>query len=253
LDSAFALSSHIEFQSRVFWEVSDEVGAEFQDLFSLPSEVHCQFVSYSAGEEPACTGQFIRLTEDNPGATSTRAFVMKLRRDQLHRIYSSVPFFRSRGFRDFRPLPTLERRIAQIDFERCKHVGVHIRRRDHEQSITHSPTSAFLRSIEGEIDRDPRIRFYLATDDPIEREELKKLFPGRFFHSAIRIGERDSISGMQDAVVDLFSLARCVRVIGSFGSSFSETAAAIGKTTFVPATERRLSTPKCSASAHSRG
>ena len=39
---------------------------------------------------------------------------------------------------------------------------------------------------------------------------------------------RLSLNGAQNAVVDLFSLASCIKIYGSLGSSFSETAYHIG-------------------------
>jgi len=41
--------------------------------------------------------------------------------------------------------------------------------------------------------------------------------------------ERNSLQGMQDALVELYTLSRTSRIIGSMQSSYSETAAQIGR------------------------
>lgn len=125
----------------------------------------------------------------------------------------------------FRPLPHLQRRIDAMAQRLGPHpVGIHIRRTDHTRAIHESPTEAFIRRMQ-QLPADSR--FYLATDDEHEKETLRKAFPGRVFTAGNK-AERSSLSGMEDALVEMYILARTTLILGSSGSSFSETAATIG-------------------------
>lgn len=125
----------------------------------------------------------------------------------------------------FRPLPHLQQRIDAMAAKLGDHpVGIHIRRTDHVQSIEESPTDAFIRRMQ---QLPPETRFYLATDDEHEKETLRKAFPNRVFTAESK-AERGSLSGMEDALVEMYILARTHLILGSAGSSFSATAANIG-------------------------
>lgn len=130
------------------------------------------------------------------------------------------------AFDDFRPVPKLQRRIdeATAGFH-GKVVGVHIRRTDQERSILYSPTPMFVARMREEPEDT---RFYLASDDEEVKTELRKEFPGRIL-TLPRKADRGSVSGMEDALVELYTLSRTRKIIGSFGSTYSLTAGAIGR------------------------
>ena len=129
------------------------------------------------------------------------------------------------AYAPFRPLPHLQQRIdAMAARLGDRPVGIHIRRTDHVRAISESPTEAFIRRMQ---QLPPETRFYLATDDEHEKEVLKKAFPGRVFTAESK-AERDSLRGMEDALVEMYILSRTTLILGSSGSSFSETAATIG-------------------------
>ena len=71
-------------------------------------------------------------------------------------------------------------------------------------------------------------RFFLATDSA----ELERRFVERFGKSLVvhskQSYDRSVETSIKEAVVDLYCLAACKRIIGSYWSSFSETAAQIG-------------------------
>ena len=79
--------------------------------------------------------------------------------------------------------------------------------------------------------------FYLATDDMAEEAELRKAFPGRILSNQERCLRRDSREGMQDALLDLYSLAATRKIIGSYFSSFTDIAADMRKIPLVIAGE----------------
>ena len=133
------------------------------------------------------------------------------------------------ALRSIRPHPAIQQsvgnRFAELEaIAGGPLVGVHIRRTDHRKSIQLSPTGAFLERMQG---YPQSIHFFLATDDPAERDLLVKAFPGRVHFGATNLN-RDSEEGGVQAFADLLSLARCRQIIGSAGSSFSEIAAAYG-------------------------
>ena len=69
--------------------------------------------------------------------------------------------------------------------------------------------------------------FLVATDEENVRETLRILFPGRCLFPS-RVLNRNTEEGMIEAAIDFFSLARCSRIVGSVGSSFSDYAAEYG-------------------------
>ena len=79
-----------------------------------------------------------------------------------------------------------------------------------------------------EIDANPDVKFFLATDDKDEEALLRKTFPGKIVSNENRTLRRDSLDGMYDALLDLFCLAACKKIIGSYCSSFTDTAASLG-------------------------
>lgn len=109
--------------------------------------------------------------------------------------------------------------------ERCPIVGVHIRRGDHMKARDQSPLSAFVEAMR----REPETtKFFLATDDAVERRALEAEFPGRLYCPATTL-TRMTQKGMQDAVIDFIGLSRCHKILGSYDSSFSQLASLYGK------------------------
>lgn len=131
--------------------------------------------------------------------------------------------------RRLRPLPHLQERIDSLSavFVPGHTIGIHIRRTDHATAITESPDNLFVDAISDAIAHDANARFYLATDDADLKRCLMERFPDRITTQDCR-GSRADLAGMEEAVVDLWALARCSRLIGSYWSSYTDTAAEIG-------------------------
>lgn len=126
----------------------------------------------------------------------------------------------------FKPVVKLQRRIDAVALQlKGQAVGVHIRRTDNERSIANSPTEAFVERMRQEPEDT---RFYLATDDETVKAQLRQAFPDRIV-SLPRKADRGSLQGMEDAVVEMFALSRCRRVLGSSCSTYSMTAASLGR------------------------
>lgn len=107
-------------------------------------------------------------------------------------------------------------------------IGIHIRRSDNEESIRFSPTKLFISKIDEEIAADPTVRFYLATDDPIEEENFLSKYPDKITVYKKGSLDRNTPIAIRDAVIDLYNLAHCRKIYGSYWSSFSNVAALWG-------------------------
>ena len=137
------------------------------------------------------------------------------------------PYEKNLGF--FRPVAEIEKMISFKKSEfgnEC--IGVHIRRTDNVKSITESGTDVFIERMQAEIDRNPNVTFFLASDAQHEKDTIINLFGKRIKWNEDSELKRTSKEGMRIAVKDLFLLASCDKIIGSAGSSYSEMAAEIG-------------------------
>jgi hypothetical protein len=135
----------------------------------------------------------------------------------------------------FRPLPHLRRRIDEIADALPRPVlGVHVRRGDHAEAIRKSPLEAFVREIRIRLDRGDAEAVFLASDSDEVKRELARRFGSRIVVQDAPT-DRSTAVGMESAVVDLWTLSRCDAVLGSGGSTFSETAAWMGSVPYANA------------------
>lgn len=139
-------------------------------------------------------------------------------------------FYDDGQYQAFHPTASIAARADQLTpSEGNNLVGIHIRRTDNAKSIAMSPTELFIQEIRQELQRDPETRFYLATDSREDEKEILNTFGSRIIVNRERDLRRYSNKGIQDALVDLICLSRCSSILGSYWSSFSETAAIMGK------------------------
>lgn len=82
--------------------------------------------------------------------------------------------------------------------------------------------------MKSEIETSPKTRFYLATDSPEVKSAMKEEFGERLIMSDGVIN-RNSEDGIINAAVELYSLAKTSKILGSYYSSYSEMAARLGK------------------------
>ena len=127
--------------------------------------------------------------------------------------------------RFYRPTMELEERIEMVTaLFHSYTVGVHIRRTDHKVVIAANPLDGFIKMMKKQMELHPACLFYIASDDETVKEQMRKLFPGRIITQPNVILSRNSVKGMKDAVVDLYTLARTNLIIGSRGSTYSDLA-----------------------------
>ena len=161
-----------------------------------------------------------------------RAWVQSHRRCYLSACFQFYPGDLQNPFASFVPVPALQEQIDErcLDFSDYT-VGIHIRRTDNVVSIRESPTELFIRRMQEEIQHHPDVRFYVASDSVQEKRTLSGIFGDRIITASQPVS-RSTVEGMQDAVVELYTLSRTQKIIGSHYSSFSEIAAEIGKISY---------------------
>lgn len=127
----------------------------------------------------------------------------------------------------FKPLATIMQRIENNTNSFTQHtIGVHIRRSDHQLAKIKSPLSAFIQMMDKEIEKDKNTVFYLASDSEEDKKILQEHYRNRILTSVNKV-RRDNLDGIQDAIVDLYTLSNTKKILGSYASSFSEIAAQI--------------------------
>ncbi|MCO5947678.1 hypothetical protein [Mucilaginibacter flavidus] len=127
----------------------------------------------------------------------------------------------------FKPVLSVREKIRDVarQITACT-IGVHIRRTDHDNSIKYSPIDLFVQKMQAAMAACKKTTFFLCTDDP----EVEKIVTSFFCEKVIvhkKERSRQTVRGMQDAVVDLYCLSATSKILGSYWSSFAEIAAAL--------------------------
>lgn len=107
-------------------------------------------------------------------------------------------------------------------------VGVHIRRTDNSAAVHAASVDDFRRRMHQAVADEPATHFYLATDDAEVKGALCREFADRIVCQRTDALRRDTLSGMREAMVDLYALAATGRILGSYWSSFTDMAAEMG-------------------------
>ena len=231
IGSAMILAEKRREKVLVYWKVAPELGCPFEELFEKPEAF--SLVNYKSDYYlPKMFRQLTSRRLSNEEIRSVRTaeglpddFVKNLP-ERLY-IATEEHFFPNRDYSAFSPQKRLLGKVSALTEGNSHLIGVHIRRTDNKPAIGKSSTDAFLSAMEAEIAADPNVKFYLATDDLSEEKTLREYFPDRIISNEGRDLSRDSVTGIQDALVDLYSLSRCSKIIGSFYSSFTDLAADI--------------------------
>jgi hypothetical protein len=141
--------------------------------------------------------------------------------------------------RRWRPIGPIQRQVDELASKFDAHtVGVHIRRGDAGAHPTlsgqyrRSSDAAFMAAMDRIRKRRPDTSFFLATDCLETEQRFVERYgeailtnPAKRFVPSIYGAPKEN---QHDAVVDLFTLARSQRLLGSHYSMFSKTAATLG-------------------------
>lgn len=167
---------------------------------------------------------------DNAFLEETKSLFKKLFKSQSNVFIESC--YRISPIKDiliFKPKDSLYNTIRIITEKFNNTIGIHIRRSDHIEAIEKSKTSYFIKKVYNYIDTDNDVTFFLATDDLGVKDELIKEFGSRIITNDIKSFNRNKKSAIQSALIDLYCLSKTKEILGSYHSTFSQTAAIIGK------------------------
>ncbi len=240
IGSAIKLGMDYDDSIIVFWRKSPALGCLFEELFegitykSQKGKLTLKNVEYSED-------MLIREIEGEVGKKrsyyDTIADTKKFQEDYikaegrgkflLSTCYGFYDFFDEYDWLSLRKdiLDKIEF-ITSLYGRHC--IGIHIRRTDNEMAKRFSPNELFERIIDEEIKQNADVKFYLATDDMEVKKDFLDIFSPRIITSQCQTLARENRKGMISAVIDLYALARTQKIYGSYWSSFSQTAAAIG-------------------------
>ena len=184
----------------------------FDKIFHFPNIAYASFVS-----NWVTVARFRRLTPELGNRTL---------------VYSQELFHGKPRFDFCRPRPHIQKRVDEIADRFGEYtVGVHIRLEDYvgkriEQS---SPVELFIQRMAAELEKNDRVKFFLATDSSRAKEIIREHFKDRVITQEGSL-IRTERSGMENAVVDMFTLARTDKILAPYLSTFSRCAAMIGET-----------------------
>ena len=235
INSSLELAKRKNTKLLVLWYCADELNAPFESLFEPVEEF--QVINFTSLKDlRKLWYQLTARTKINNEDIENNKTDGVLNQDFFDSIKLPAYIFTwehfyptDEYFKLFKPTAELQKRIdAVTKYFTEDMVSVHIRRTDQVTSIAYSKTENFIDLMNREISENPDVKFFLATDDKEEESLLRKTFPGRIVSNENRTLRRDSLDGMYDALLDLYCLSACKKIIGSYYSSFTDTAAALG-------------------------
>jgi len=108
-------------------------------------------------------------------------------------------------------------------------IGVHIRRSDFvSDGFPISNTEDFIHHINTEIQNDPTVKFFIATDDKSTEDVLLNMFGDKIIvYSKINGYNRYSQLYVKDGIIDLLCLSYCKKIYGSKVSSYTTAASGL--------------------------
>ena len=249
IDAAYHLAKSCQSQLRVIWFKDQGLNCRFDQLFQHPTDSiitirEATFCDLLLEDRPRKKTFFLPWLPEHLKYDACiyeqQATILlydhfdyaawaKNRRVYLASCVYFHPQPKEKLFKLFQPIDSLQQEIVKRCADFNEHtIGIHIRRTDNIASITQSPTELFIKQMEEIVEHQPDTTFYLATDSEEEKQTLRQAFGERISMSG-HAAERNSLQGMQDALVELYTLSRTSRIIGSMQSSYSETAAQIGR------------------------
>lgn len=252
--SAYHLAQLANQKLLILWKVDDALGTRADSIFRLPEDIEFVYItefsskqaifkrlkstrlknSYKATASTVLTSLSISmLMRQAEGYAYLKALA---ERPELLYIESYVSFLPeaddpSPYYRVFTPSEQVMQKACPILAQfKPDTIGLHIRRTDHIDAIQHSPLSSFTEQIELTLKENPSATFFVATDDPETERRLLADYPQSVIVNSSKQFTRRSADGIIDAYVDILCLSRCARIIGSYGSSFSQIASKLTNT-----------------------
>ncbi len=239
MNSAFAFAKQVPIDLEIIWCRDATLNCSLSELFTLGSET-CRVVEFDlnsiAGRLAfAAKRCFFRLSQrkwiNQDVLLSLDLSDEKLLQDIkltgcYLKTYSSF-FYNPSPFSNLILTEEIQEAVDAYSIHLSNAVGIHIRRTDNENSIRNSPSRMFQEAMEQELTFDRNTSFYLATDSPEEEIFFLEAFPGKIIRHKKTSYDRNDPQAIRDALIDLYCLSNCRKLIGSYWSSFTETASEI--------------------------
>lgn len=240
LDAAIELGAASGVPVRLRWHVNRDLGGAFQRFFELPPSL-AALDNPTSGDSRHWTArlgtlarrrayrylddrQIQRLVEQHADLVVLAQGRRPLYIRTCYRFFSSA-----RPYAWLQPIARLRSRIDEASRGFDEHtIGVHVRRTDHVTSREQSPDAIFFTALDACIERDDAAEFCFCSDDGDTLARFRQRYGRRIITRDDRQLGRDSVGAIEDAVVDIFCLARCSRILGSEWSSFSRLASQLG-------------------------
>jgi len=234
-----AISSSIQFinenhyKLKIYWENSVDLAADFEDLFEAIDMKNVELlklqwyhilyfrVRKSNLFIPRILRTFAGLNQIENWSSKSGSLNQAIKGDKNY--LSTCHAIGEKGdiSRVFKPNSILSKELKNVQENFSTNtIGVHIRRGDHAKAIDASPIEGFYTKMDNEILKDANTKFYLATDSEEVKNSLEKKYEGRIITYETPL-TRTSISGMHGAIIDLWNLSSCKKVIGTKLSMFS--------------------------------
>lgn len=150
-------------------------------------------------------------------------------------VMSCYPFYKftNQQVRNlFTPSKAVANRVGEILKNNNLEVAIQIRRTDNKWSIENSPVKLFEEAVDKEIKGNPHGKIYLATDDQNIKNYFSKKYGDLIVYNPKK-AERDSLSGIIDAVAEMEIMSKCRRIYGSYSSTYSVVASYLGDTDLI--------------------
>ena len=253
IDSAIALAQDTHHDLRIIWFKDQGLNCRFCDLFQpIPllgvTVKEADWTDYLLHDRPRRKNLYIpaaflniqydgHIYEKEVTDLFYQQFDFKQWAQQHKNLWmaSYIYFYpiseESKRYQIFHPISQLqheiEKRCASFNLQTK---GVHIRRTDHTDAINQSPTELFINRIKQCIATDENSLFYLATDSEEEKRRLVELF-GKHIQTSPYKANRNTTEGIQEGLVELYTLSRTQTIFGSSNSSYTEAAATLGNIT----------------------
>lgn len=224
----------------IVWRSNKECRAWFEELFLPIKQDNIVFSHGSYADEVSSRnnlwlptllriGRYTIWKDDiSPSVFPVEKFLEREGKVHLSTCHALCDYNQESVKEIFRPRQNIMGKVESFTENFSAHtLGVHIRRTDNKQSIMHSPLSEFEKRIDTYMEEFADAKIFLCSDEKRVKDFFRQRYGDRLL-TRQAVLSRNSLEGMQDAVADLWCLSRTQTVIGSYYSSFSDTATEIG-------------------------